>query len=140
MGSVIDAADFVRKAGAAINGISPNGGVTIQQNGGSSGHSFQILSKDAALVATGGNTNIYNFTAFDETPAKPEDGLSINLFSNLYVVNHSFCCSLLTNINTDICIFCYFLGTSSITLCGIRITRTIVYHDLGSQFARHSLN
>ena len=86
IGEKVDASDVVQQGGAALHGMDPSGGVSLTS--ASSGAGLSIASLDCGLVAPGSNTNIWNYTAYDDVPVQPTDGFAFDLYSNLYAVNY----------------------------------------------------
>lgn len=103
IGSVVDASDVVSHGGSAVHGMDPKGGVTFVRPSLStaSWHSpdhqygspaastrrrgLHIKSLDAGLVLPAAAENAWNFSAFYEHPAVPQDGVSFNLMNNYYM-------------------------------------------------------
>eukprot|EP00912_Choanoflagellata_sp_UC4_P002007 UC4_evm4s1289 len=82
IGQPIDVTDVVIHAGRALHGLDPSGKVTWTDCGEKT---LAVRSADAALVAPGPSLNLYDWNV---SKINPQDGLSFNLFNNLYYTNY----------------------------------------------------
>ena len=87
VGTRVDVSDVVRHGGSAVHGMDPNGGVSFVSPSAAQA-SLYVHSRDAVLVMPAAAGSVLNFTAFYETPADAADGVSFNLYNNIYWTNY----------------------------------------------------
>ena len=85
LGSRVDVSDVVRNGGSAVHGMDPGGGVSFVSH---THPSLHVWSRDAALVLPAQAGTVMNFSVFYDTPVDPTDGVSFNLYNNVYWTNY----------------------------------------------------